>query len=716
VTGLGGDTSPTDPPASEAAADQPSGSPGWVARARREGRALLELFTLSGFAVAQPLLDLFGRASTHVAFRGADRTDIVVFGLALVLGPPLVLWLAEVVVGLVSSAARRVVHLVVLGVLAAVLVAQVARDLPVAATVLAASVAGALAALAVARSQAARTWLSFAALAPPVFLGLFLTTSSTSGLFASPDAAALDAGIGNPVPVVLVVFDELPLSTLVDASGELDRDLYPNLAGLADDAHWFRNATTPSTSTWHAVPSLATGRSPVEGSAPNAGHHPENLFTLLGGVYELNVVESATRLCPPDLCEPAAVPGGGARGLLRDAARVLRARLPFGGDGTDPVAGLVEGVEGVEPGHAHGDGDGDGGGDDGLRDLGTDQPPRFRAVLDGIADDGPALHYLHILLPHVPFRHLPDGTRYPHPDPDPGRDGDDRVGDPWLTTLERQRHVLQMAYTDRLLGDLLTTLRDREVYDEALVIVTADHGIAFQPDRPIRGLDTDGLIDDELAAQLMWVPLLVKEPGQQEGTVRDGDVTLLDVVPTVADVLDLELPWPVEGRSVLGADRPAGTKTLFKSEVNPFYVTAGEPYEIDAATGWDLVVGSSVEAFMPDVGDRWRPWRIGPGPELVGAPADEVSGRLVPVEVELADPGPLGAVDRSSGTVPALVRGRLAGVAPGTPLAVVVNGTVAATAPAMADGGDAAVAAMVPEWVLHDGANEVTVHRIQGEP
>jgi hypothetical protein len=713
VTAPGDASAASDPPASGAAVDRPAPSPGWVARARREGRALLELFTLSGFAVAQPLLDLFGRASTHVAFRGADRTDVVVFGLALVLGPPLVLWAAEVVVGLVSSAARRVVHLVVLGVLAAVLVAQVARDLPVAITVLVAAVAGGLAALAVARSQAARTWLSFAALAPPVFLGLFLTTSSTSGLFASPEAAALDAGIGNPVPVVLVVFDELPLSTLVDASGELDRDLYPNLAGLGDEAHWFRNATTPSTSTWHAVPSLATGRAPVEGSAPNAGHHPENLFTLLGGVYELNVVESATRLCPPDLCEPAAVPGGGARGLLRDAARVLRARLPLGDDGTDPVAGLVEGVEGVEPGHAHDEGDD---GDEALGVLGMDQPPRFRAVLDGIVDDGPALHYLHILLPHVPFRHLPDGTRYPHPDPDPGRDGDNRVGDPWLTTLERQRHVLQMAYTDRLLGDLLAALRDRDLYDEALVIVTADHGIAFQPDRPIRGLDTDGLIDDELAAQLMWVPLLVKEPGQQAGSVRDGDVTLLDVVPTVADVLDLELPWHVEGRSVLGADRPAATKTLFKSEVNPFYVTAGEPYEIDAATGWELVVGSSVEAFMPDVGDRWRPWRIGPAPEVVGAQLDDVSGRLAPVEVELADPDGLGAVDRSSGTVPALVRGRLAGVAPGTPLAVVVNGTIAATAPAMADGGGTAVAAMVPEWVLHDGANEVTVHRIQGEP
>ena len=52
-------------------------------------------------------------------------------------------------------------------------------------------------------------------------------------------------------------------------------------------------------------------------------------------------------------------------------------------------------------------------------------------------------------------------------------------GVPWIQDLERQRHLLQAGYTDRLVGQILEQLEEVDLYDDAAVVVTADHGIAF---------------------------------------------------------------------------------------------------------------------------------------------------------------------------------------------------------------------------------------------
>ena len=45
----------------------------------------------------------------------------------------------------------------------------------------------------------------------------------------------------------------------------------------------------------------------------------------------------------------------------------------------------------------------------------------------------------------------------------------------------RQRHLLQLAYVDSLIGDLVQELKAQGIYDDALVVLTADHGISFEP-------------------------------------------------------------------------------------------------------------------------------------------------------------------------------------------------------------------------------------------
>ena len=90
--------------------------------ARRERLwAFFELFALVGFVVAQPTLDVLGKAPDFFLFRRAGRTEILILVLAVTVLPALGLWLAEQVAGLAGERARRLVHLLMVSGLLAVL-------------------------------------------------------------------------------------------------------------------------------------------------------------------------------------------------------------------------------------------------------------------------------------------------------------------------------------------------------------------------------------------------------------------------------------------------------------------------------------------------------------------------------------------------------------------------------------------------------------------
>ena len=119
---------------------------------------------------------------------------------------------------------------------------------------------------------------------------------------AVDDAEAADVSVATHTPVVLVVFDEFPVSSLMRADGSLDAVRYPNFARLARDATWYPRATTVHDSTTIAVPAILTGQRPKPGTLPTLADHPDNLFTLLGKRYTIRASEQVTRLCPSRYC------------------------------------------------------------------------------------------------------------------------------------------------------------------------------------------------------------------------------------------------------------------------------------------------------------------------------------------------------------------------------------------------------------------------------
>jgi arylsulfatase A-like enzyme len=107
-----------------------------------------------------------------------------------------------------------------------------------------------------------------------------------------------------------------------------------------------------------------------------------------------------------------------------------------------------------------------------------------------------------------------------------------------LTTL----YDAETYFTDRELGRLFDTLRERELYEDTLVIVTSDHGEAFG--------EHDGFGHYKaLYEELVRVPLVIHVPGQESKTV-DSQVGLADLSPTVLDYLGLETPDTVSGESL----------------------------------------------------------------------------------------------------------------------------------------------------------------------
>ena len=131
---------------------------------------------MCALAVAQPVLELFGRSPDEFIRVQASADEIVVFALVVAFAPPIVLWLVGLAAGLRSLQARLVVHAVTVGLLGGVFAVHVAREVGVWAPARWAVGLAAAAGLAVlrARVDAVGLWMRYLAPASLVVVGLFL--------------------------------------------------------------------------------------------------------------------------------------------------------------------------------------------------------------------------------------------------------------------------------------------------------------------------------------------------------------------------------------------------------------------------------------------------------------------------------------------------------------------------------------------------------------
>jgi hypothetical protein len=458
---------------------------------------------------------------------------------------------------------------------------------------------------------------------------------------------------------ILLILDEFPSDSLLDAQGRIDPVRYPNFAALAGDATWFKNAYSVYDSTTKAVPLILDGIRPQPGTSPDRRDHPRSIFDMFARRgYRLVSSEEATAMCPPTLCS-----GG------RDRRPAI------------------------------------------LPNLGGGRPARLKRFIRGIRPGRrPTFWMKHVLLPHGPYLYLPSGarTRAGSSDPLPGMLTVPGFHDAFLTRHNEQRYLLQLGFVDRLLGRLLRRLHRLGMYDDTLIAVTADHGIAFQV-----GVDTRRRASPSNVEELTPVPFIIKAPGQRDGRVSRAYARTLDMAPTIAGVLDYRLGYPADGRSAFSrAVRRRRTIGLTTRDFSRAVRISGRRWE---ARRRRVVRRRLRQLGSGDLASLYT--GIGPSRGLLGRRPDVIArASAAGVRGSIARAGELGHVRRSAGIVPSQIAGDLHGGAPGEKrdLAVAVNGRIEAVGRSFYLAGDATehYAVMVPEESLLEGANLVEVYEV----
>jgi Sulfatase len=457
--------------------------------------------------------------------------------------------------------------------------------------------------------------------------------------------------------VVLVVMDEFPGDSLLDARGRVDPVRYPNFAALAGDATWFRNGYSVYDSTTKAVPLILDGIRPRPGTAADRRDHPRSIYDMFDRHgYRIVNSEEASAICPPSICR---------------GARTRRpAIIPY----------LLSG-----------------------------RPQRFKAWVRSIKPGRPTFWFKHVMLPHNPYLYLPSGTRS-RPRPGDLLHGMNTVpgfNDKFLTRHNEQRYLLQLGFTDRLLGRLIRQLKRQGMYDDTLIVVTADHGIAFQV-----GVETRRSVNQSNVEELTPVPYFVKRPGQRRGRMSNAYARTLDVTPTIADVLGWKLGYRTDGHSAFGPiTRRRRGVTLTTRDFSSIVHISGKKWNERRRA----VVHRRLRQFgSGDLASLYT--GIGPHQDLIGTAAPNVA--RASVRAALTEPGLYADVRKDSGVVPTQIAGDLAGGSNGAKrdLAVAVNGRIEAVGRTFYLVGDPIehFALNVPESSLDEGRNRIELFELVG--
>ena len=663
---------------------------------------------LSGFALAQPLLDILSKNPEFFAIRRSTSTQIVLFALFVVLVPPLALLGVELLVAVFSRPAASIVHLVFVGGLVAVVVLHgLTNDsrLTGVVSLVVAAAAGIGGAVLYARTPLARSFLTVLTPAPFIFLALFISSSGISKLVfpKTPPVKKEHVSSKTPkTPVVLIVFDEFAPVSLMNSSEHVDAARYPSFAKLENTSTWYRSATTVMWLTEVAVPSIFTGVLPLPHKKllPIYSDHPNNIFTLLGGSYNVQGVESITHMCPASICkevkgQQSAQEVKGTTGSLANDASVVYLHLVLPAPYVDSVPqisdswgnfGQAEHAE-VQTTHAAGP----------ILPCARNVC-RFTSTFR--RDGKPTAYILHSLLPHVPYLYLPSAKAYGIEVPILRGVRHGIWQQQWPALQSYQRYLLQTEYTDRALGYMMRRLKAKGIWNKALVIVLADHGVSFRHQQP-RRLPTPGNMED-----ISFVPLFVKLPHQQRGRIDDGLARTVDVVPTIARYLHLNIPYHVDGKPLIGRKLPQdGTVSLLIGKGK--YATA-RLSDLQALRRQALA--EQLATFGTTPADLYR---VGPHQELLGRLVSGLSTHPGKASVQLSNENLLRTVDTHSGLLPTWIQGDVSGPLGSQDLAVAVNGRVAAVTQTFDLGGVTKFDAMVPEGSLHDGRNDVSVFAVR---
>ncbi len=524
-------------------------------------RNSLELLALATVAITQPILDLYGKNLPIFATARVSEIEVAIFLFAVAVLPSLIAIAIEILVGFIRRGALDLVHRCLLGLLGTIFGLAITRQIGLSMDALAFIVSAGIGVgitTALHRWRGVRTFVSYISALAPLLMVVFVVQILPVFSGSTGEVVALNSNNPN-TPIVLLVFDESPLFALLDAEGNINAQRFPGFAKLASKSTWHRNALAVSQHTTQAVPAIFTSNIPKRGDQPFLSAHPNNIFTMLQGTYPINGYEPVTSLCPINTCASTnptdleRLNVSRLRTFLKDASVVFGHRvLPQSTRNKLPVIGQSWGKFAADDNASI-----------------SDEPSpkvkandKFHMVKDGgpffqlkmyndaidrmIADPRNSATILHLLTPHRPWLMLPDlrgitATEFL---------GDLNPPEGISARTDYQRYLYQLGGVDAMISSLINRMEKAGTWDKSLVIVTADHGITFEPGLMKRTTDftNAGQVTD-----LFTIPMFIKMPQQSLGTVDDCAVTNLDLLPTIMEVSGVATSVEMQGTSLVNS-------------------------------------------------------------------------------------------------------------------------------------------------------------------
>jgi arylsulfatase A-like enzyme len=115
--------------------------------------------------------------------------------------------------------------------------------------------------------------------------------------------------------------------------------------------------------------------------------------------------------------------------------------------------------------------------------------------------------------------------------------------EPFAAAYSDNLYAGEIAYVDQCIGRVVDKLKELELYDEALIVITSDHGEMLGE----HGETEHSYFIYESAIK---VPLIFKLPGRSKHVEVDDTVGLIDIVPTVCGLAGVVTPSQVQGKDL----------------------------------------------------------------------------------------------------------------------------------------------------------------------
>ena len=154
--------------------------------------------------------------------------------------------------------------------------------------------------------------------------------------------------------------------------------------------------------------------------------------------------------------------------------------------------------------------------------------------------------------PHPPFEKIPekyyDLYRDLEPDYSPNVEGDrfdNQTGEPGVKSRKELDEAIRCYYAavtglDEQFGRIITWLKENELYDQTIVLLTADHG---------EHLGAHGYVGKHTwYEESINVPFMLSYPEKIPVGRNDISMETVDIFPTLLGLMDITIPPSVEGR------------------------------------------------------------------------------------------------------------------------------------------------------------------------